>query len=123
VTFLGMPAHAPRGVGHLRGEHGFPTAARAALADTQLRANVGRATTTIRARRRAVLDELPDWEDLREAGAAVKAASMARLPDPLAQLEERVTARGGVVHWARDATEANRVVLGLVRRGRRRASG
>jgi L-lactate dehydrogenase complex protein LldF len=115
VTFLGMPVHAPAGVGHLRGEHSFPAAARAALADTQLRTNLGRATTTIRARRQAVVDELPDWEDLRQAGAAVKAASMARLPTLLEQLEERVTTRGGVVHWARDATEANRIVLDLVR--------
>jgi L-lactate dehydrogenase complex protein LldF len=115
MTFLGMPVHAPPGVGHLRGEHAFPTAARAALANTQLRANLGRATTTIRARRRVVVDELPDWEALREAGAAVKAASMARLPDLLEQLEERVPGQGGVVHWARDAAEANRIVLGLVR--------
>src|SRR2546430_13609527 len=35
-TFLGMP-YAPRGVGHLRGEEPFPVAARAALANTQLR--------------------------------------------------------------------------------------
>ena len=39
-TFLGMP-YAPRGVGHLRGERPFPVAARAALADTQLRRNLG----------------------------------------------------------------------------------
>ena len=31
------------------------------------------------------------------------------------QLEEQVTARGGTVHWARDADEANAIVTGLVR--------
>jgi len=31
------------------------------------------------------------------------------------QLEAAVTARGGVVHWARDAAEANAIVLDLVR--------
>ena len=31
------------------------------------------------------------------------------------QLEAAVTARGGVVHWARDATEANRIAVDLVR--------
>ena len=40
---------------------------------------------------------------------------MARLPELLVQLEENVTARGGVVHWARDAEEANRIVTDLVR--------
>ena len=36
-TDLGMPVVAPAGVGHLRGDRSFPDAARAALADTQLR--------------------------------------------------------------------------------------
>ena len=40
---------------------------------------------------------------------------MARLPELLEQLEDNVTARGGVVHWARDAHEANRIVTDLVR--------
>jgi L-lactate dehydrogenase complex protein LldF len=50
-----------------------------------------------------VVDEVPDWEELREAGRTLKAATMARLPELLEQLEERVSAAGGVVHWARDA--------------------
>jgi L-lactate dehydrogenase complex protein LldF len=113
MTFLGMPVHAPRGEGHLRGGRAFPAAARAALADTQLRANLGRATATIREKRRAVVDEVPDWEELRDAGAGIKADAMARLPELLEQLEAAVTARGGIVHWARDAAEANRIVLDL----------
>ncbi len=106
---------APRGVGHLRGDEPFPAAARRALADTQLRRNIGNATATIRAKREAVVGEVADWEELREAGRALKAATMARLPQLLEQLEERVTAAGGRVHWARDAVEANRVVTDLVR--------
>ena len=113
-TFLGMP-YAPRGVGHLRGEQPFPVAARAALADTQLRRNLGRATTTIRAKRAAVVAELPDWEELRAAGEAIKRHTLAHLDRYLEQLEDQVTARGGTVHWARDANEANRIVTGLVR--------
>ena len=50
----------------------FPAAARRSLADTQLRANLARATTTIRDKRARVVGELPDWEELRAAGAAVK---------------------------------------------------
>ncbi len=108
-------AHAPRGVGHLRGDRPFPQAAREALGDTQLRRNIGNATRTIRAKRAAVVDEVDDWEALRDAGAALKANTMARLPELLEQLEDRVTASGGVVHWARDAHEANRIVTDLVR--------
>jgi len=113
-TFLGMP-HAPRGVGHLRGEKPFPEAARAALADTQLRRNLGKATRTIRAKRAAVVAELPDWEELRAAGQAIKQHTLAHLDQYLEQLEGQVTAHGGTVHWARDANEANRIVTGLVR--------
>ncbi|MBB3677462.1 LutB/LldF family L-lactate oxidation iron-sulfur protein [Modestobacter versicolor] len=112
-TFLGLPT-APRGVGHLRGDQSFPDAARGALRDGQLRANLGHATSTIRGKRARVVAELPDWAQLREAGRALKAATMARLDDHLEELERQVTARGGVVHWARDANEANEIVTRLV---------
>jgi len=105
---------APRGVGHLRGADPFPAAARAALADSQLRRNIGKATATIRAKRADVVGEVDDWEELREAGRALKTATMARLPELLTQLEERVTAAGGTVHWARDAAEANAIVTDVV---------
>jgi L-lactate dehydrogenase complex protein LldF len=115
TTFLGLPSvHAPGGVGALEGSEGFATAARRALGDAQLRGNIGRATTTIRGKRAAVVAEVPDWEELREAGRTLKAATMARLPELLEQLEQQVTARGGVVHWARDAAEANAIVTRLV---------
>jgi L-lactate dehydrogenase complex protein LldF len=112
-TFLGIPT-APDGVGHLRGSDPFPVAARRALADDQLRRNLGNATATIRAKRAAVVAEVPDWEALRDAGQAAKAGAMLRLDRLLEELEARVTERGGVVHWARDAAEANRIITGLV---------
>ncbi|WP_433384986.1 lactate utilization protein B [Actinoplanes sp. CA-142083] len=110
-----MPARAPRGVGHLRGDEPFPVAAREALADSQLRRNLQHATTTIRGKSGRVIAELPDWQELRAAGSALKAYTMAHLPSLLEQLEEQVTAAGGVVHWAADANEANRIVTDLVR--------
>ncbi len=112
-TFLGLPT-APRGVGHLRETEPFPVAARAGLADTQLRRNLGKATATIRAKRARVVGELPDWEELRAAGQAIKARTLAGLDGYLEQLETAVTARGGIVHWARDATEADTLIAGLV---------
>jgi L-lactate dehydrogenase complex protein LldF len=109
------PVTAPRGVGHLRGDEPFPAAARTALADPQLRRNLAHATTTIRGKSGRVIAELPDWQLLRDAGAALKADTMARLPELLEQLEAAVSAAGGVVHWATDANEANRIVTELVR--------
>jgi len=115
MTFLGMPTTAPRGVGNLRGDEPFPAAARKALANPQLRRNLHHATSTIRGKSAAVIAELPDWQQLRDAGAAIKADTMARLPELLEQLEAQVSAAGGVVHWAADANDANRIVTELVR--------
>ncbi len=99
---------------HLHGDT-FPRAARVALNDPQLRRNIGRATTTIRDKRAAVVEELDDWSELRSAGAAIKDATMANLGDHLERLEAEVSARGGVVHWATDADEANRIVIDIAR--------
>jgi L-lactate dehydrogenase complex protein LldF len=113
-AFVGLPSYAPDGVGNLRGDETFPHAARSALKNAQLRRNLGLATSTIRSKRAAVVGEVPDWEQLRDAGSAIKTVVMARLPELLQQLEAAVVARGGVVHWARDADDANRIVVGLV---------
>jgi L-lactate dehydrogenase complex protein LldF len=94
---------------------GFPAAAREALGDSQLRRNLGKATRTIRVKRAQAVSELPDWERLRVAGAAIKARTMATLPEQLERLEESVTRAGGTVHWARDGAEANAIVAGIAR--------
>ncbi|CDO11174.1 iron-sulfur cluster-binding protein [Mycolicibacterium cosmeticum] len=111
MTFLGTPGV----VGNLRGDVPFPRAARTALDNAQLRRNIGHATHTIRAKRLAAVSECDDWEELRATGSAVKQDVMARLPELLEQLEHNVTARGGVVHWARDGAEANRIITALIR--------
>ncbi|MGW7363759.1 LutB/LldF family L-lactate oxidation iron-sulfur protein [Streptomyces sp. NPDC054841] len=101
VVWLGTPA--------------FPEAARRALADTQLRTNLRRATGTIRDKRLAVAAELEDWEELRETAAAIKRHTLRHLDHHLLRLEKTVTAAGGTVHWAADAAEANRIVTQLVK--------
>ena len=101
ATFVGMPP--------------FPSAARDALADSQLRGNLAKATGTIRAKRAAVVAEVDDWEELRLAGAALKDRALLDLDSKLVQLEESLTAAGAVVHWARDAEEACRIVASVAR--------
>jgi L-lactate dehydrogenase complex protein LldF len=93
----------------------FPVAAREALLDSQMRRNVGKATSLIRAKRERVVEELPDWEALRDAAEAIKARAMATLPEQLERLEASVTRAGGVVHWARDGAEANAIVARIAR--------
>ena len=92
----------------------FEVAAPDALEDAQTRANVLRATTTIRAKREAIVSEVPDWAELRLAGEAIRESALLRLDELLVVLEAAVTRAGGEVHWARDATEANEVVVRLV---------
>ncbi|MGK5544451.1 lactate utilization protein B [Streptomyces sp. URMC 127] len=99
-TYLGMPP--------------FPRAAETSTRDERLRANLRRATRTIRAKRDRAVAELDDWERLRAAGAAVKDRTLRHLGHYLEQLEESVTRAGGTVHWAADAAEANRIVTDLV---------
>ncbi|MBK3628959.1 iron-sulfur cluster-binding protein [Streptomyces sp. MBT49] len=100
-TYLGMPA--------------FPEAAREAVGDRTLRANLRHATHTIRAKRAAAVAEVSDWAQLREAGKRIKDHTLRRLDHYLVQLEEAVTTAGGTVHWAADADEANRIVAALVK--------
>lgn len=88
----------------------FPLAAKAALADAQMRRNIGMATSTIRGKRAGVVEEMPDWEQLREAGRALKERTLRHLDEHLLTLEESVTRAGGTVHWARDGDEANAIV-------------
>ncbi|MEU7028153.1 lactate utilization protein B [Streptomyces sp. NPDC046275] len=93
----------------------FPAAAREAVGDGTLRANLRHATRTIRDKRARAVAELPDWAELREAGRRIKDHTLRHLDRYLVQLEESVTAAGGTVHWAADAAEANRIVAELVK--------
>jgi len=93
----------------------FPVAAKAALANLQLRRNVRHATTVIRDKRAAVVGEAIDWEELRDAAHHIKDHVLRYLDFYLEQFEERCTRAGGRVHWARDADEANRLVIDIIR--------
>jgi len=100
---------------HVRRDTGVSEAATSAVSDAQLRHNLRKATHTIRAKRAAVVGEQPDWVALREAGAAIKDRTLRHLDVYLERLEAAVVAAGGQVHWAEDASEANRIVVDLVK--------
>ena len=93
----------------------FPARAHLSLADSQMRRNVRKAVTTIRIKTGRVIAERADWQELRDAGSAIKAEALGSLDTLLIQLEERVQAAGGVVHWAQDAAEARQIIVGLVK--------
>jgi L-lactate dehydrogenase complex protein LldF len=92
----------------------FPKAAKTLLANTQMRHNVRRATDIIRNKRARVVAEMPDWEELRNSAQQIKQQVLRNLDGYLEQFEKACTAAGGHVHWARDADEANRIIVGIV---------
>jgi L-lactate dehydrogenase complex protein LldF len=92
----------------------FPANAKQAVNDAQLRRNIRTATRTIRARRTSVVAEIPDWQQLRAAGAAIKDDVLLNLDRYLQQFEQQATRHGARVHWARDADQANSIVASLV---------
>lgn len=92
----------------------FPIAAATLLRDGQLRRNVAHATDVIQAKRAKLVVEKADWQQLRDAGAAIRRQALSRLDEYLVAFEQKCTAAGGVVHWARDAAEAQAIVLRLV---------
>ncbi len=93
----------------------FPIVAKGLLEDSQLRKNVRHATDVIQRKRGVVVGELPEWQVLREAGKQIREHTMRHLDTYLEEFERRCTAAGGVVHWAKDAEEARRIVVRLVR--------
>jgi L-lactate dehydrogenase complex protein LldF len=93
----------------------FEASARESLANAQLRRNIGKATQAIRARRAKAVEEMPDWEELRQAGHDLKTRVMRHLDEYLLQLEESVQKAGGRVHWARNAGEANRIIADIAK--------
>jgi len=92
----------------------FPKAAARLLGNTQLRHNVRHATGVIRNKRAKVVGEMPDWEQLREAGQRIKQHTLRHLDAYLEQFETACVRAGGQVHWARDADEANQIIVALV---------
>jgi L-lactate dehydrogenase complex protein LldF len=53
------------------------------------------------------------WQELRKAGHSIRLHALTHLDRYLVMVEEKVTAAGGHVHWAKDAEEAREIVLGL----------
>ena len=93
----------------------FPSAARTALGNDQLRRNVRHATNVIRGKRSLRVAEMPDWEELRQAGHDIKMHTLAHLDHYLVEFERNCQSAGGTVHWARDASEANEIAIALIR--------
>jgi L-lactate dehydrogenase complex protein LldF len=79
--------------------------------------SVRKATTKFLGTRATVVDVVGQerWQTLRQAGHDLRLHTINHLDYYLTLLEERVTQAGGHVHWARNADEANRIVLEIAK--------
>ncbi|HJU38920.1 MAG TPA: lactate utilization protein B, partial [Tahibacter sp.] len=90
--------------------------AKLVLADPVLRKNFRGAMDFLTERRAAQFPDAGGFARLRDVGRRIREHALARLPQLLVQLEERLIERGVRVHWARDAAEANAIFLELAQR-------
>lgn len=86
-----------------------------ALNNPHLKTALNRSTVRMSNQRVASMGAV-DGQLLRNQTRQMKEYVMRHLPDLLEQFEANVKANGGHVHWARDAAEANQIVLDIARR-------
>ena len=87
-----------------------------ALEDDQLRKNLRKAMDILVDKRRTVFPDAAYLEQLRSAGNAIKRRALKQLPQLLERLEANCAKNGIQVHWAEDMTQANTIVLEILRR-------
>jgi len=76
---------------------------------------VQQATDRFVSGRAARVAELPQWEELRQIGSDIRVHTIENMDVYLIQLEEKVKAAGGTVHWAETAEDANQIVLQIAK--------
>jgi L-lactate dehydrogenase complex protein LldF len=98
----------------------FAENAKTALQDAQLRGALRHATTLFGKRRSEAAASLSNWEELRSEARAIKDDVLLHLDSYLERFVENAENRGAIIHWARDAGEANAIITQLtVERGAR----
>lgn len=70
----------------------------------------------VRQKRDRMAQDLPEWEDLREAASQIKKHTITHLADYLEQFEQNAVKNGIHVHWAKDAQEYNAIVLDILQK-------
>lgn len=84
----------------------------------QMVSGVQAATARFLTHRARLVADLPTWESLRQAAHEIRLHTLKHLDTYLERLEANVTRAGGQVHWARDASEANEIILRIAREHR-----
>ncbi|HEX2510352.1 MAG TPA: LutB/LldF family L-lactate oxidation iron-sulfur protein [Microvirga sp.] len=93
----------------------FKENAAKALADEQLQRALGNVKRGFIDKRQKAIDRLPEFEALRDSARDIKNHTLQNLDLYLEAYEEKVTASGGHVHFARTAEEARDIILAICR--------
>ena len=72
----------------------------------------------VRAKRDKAAWQIPEWEQLRETASQIKDNVLGNLHDYLLQFEKNARLNGITVHWAADAEEHNKIVLGILQKNK-----
>lgn len=75
----------------------------------------------VRDKRDKISKSVPEWENLRELASQIKDNVLANLGSYLEEFEKNAKANNIHVHWAKDAEEHNRIVLGILQEKRCKA--
>jgi L-lactate dehydrogenase complex protein LldF len=70
----------------------------------------------VRSKRDGSIASIEDWEALRQLGSDIKDNVLSNLDTYLETFAAKAAENGVTVHWARDATEHNEIVHGILRR-------
>ncbi len=69
---------------------------------------------SVREKRDTMAHGLPEWEELRQCASDIKQHTITHLADYLEQFSRNLEENGVTVHWAKDAEEFNKTVLGIL---------
>ncbi len=93
----------------------FKKNARVALLDPDLQRAMGFIRSGFVENRRAAVERLPEFDELRRSARGIKEHTLQNLDFYLEAFEKRVKANGGQVYWASTPEEARDIVLGICR--------
>ena len=93
----------------------FKARAAANLGNEKLQKGLGLIKVKAVVNRANAVAEFGDFETLREAGKEIRNRALADLDLYLERFEREATARGAVVHWAENASEACRIVVDIAK--------
>ncbi|MCP4008656.1 MAG: iron-sulfur cluster-binding protein [Proteobacteria bacterium] len=96
--------------------HDFKQNAARAVNDEQLRQALARAQDGFVGKRAEVIEQLPEFEQLREQGKTLRNHVLSNLDYYLERYEAAVEKHGGKVHWAETSEDAQKIVRDICKR-------